>query len=149
MSRYCVTCGEELCDEAVFCSHCGKRVSSMDSTKSKWKKVIEFYIGPCQMILKIFLYLMVGGLIFACMLSGINALVIGGLFFYHFSTTGYILLPTFLASELGIPILSGVPLVFAGITVLFIALLLIVAAVSMIKAIQVRKKKYSAVYKNI
>ncbi|WP_286083025.1 zinc ribbon domain-containing protein [Parablautia intestinalis] len=145
MSRYCVKCGKELRSEAVFCPHCGERVSYTGVTNSKWEAMSENCIGPCQMILKIFLYLMAGGLIFVCMLSGISALVIGGFFFYHFATTGYIFLPTFLASELGISTLCGVPLIFAGITVLFVALLLIAAAVTMIRALMARHKKHTAV----
>ena len=148
MSRYCVKCGKEFRSDAVFCPHCGERVPSTDITKSGWNELAESCIDLCQMILKLFLSLIIGGLIFACMLSGISALVVGGLFFYHFSTAGYILLPAFLASAFGIPVLSGGPLVFAGITILFIALLLIVAAVSMIRAIRGQKKKRLAAYQN-
>lgn len=148
MSRYCVKCGKELHSDAVFCPHCGERVPSANTTNLETKEMVAFCSRPILNILKIFLYLMAGGLIFACMINGIAALVIGGLFFYHFTTAGFILLPTFLVSLLGIETLGGVPLVFAGITLLFIALLLIVAAVAVIRALYLWKKKNPAVYKN-
>lgn len=91
---------------------------------------------------------MLGGLIFACMVNGIAALVIGAIFFYHFATVGFVVLPAFLALELGIGTLSGIFLVFAGITMLFIALLFIVATVFMIRAIMTWRKKGTADCKN-
>lgn len=147
MSRYCVNCGKELRSDAVFCPHCGGHVPSANTTNLETKEMVAFCSRPILNILKIFLYLMAGGLIFACMVNGIASLVFGGFMFYHFATTGFIFLPTFLVSLLGVETLSGVPLVFAGITLLFIALLLIVAAVAVIRGLYLWKKKNLAAYK--
>ena len=141
MGRYCVDCGKELRGDAVFCPHCGAHVPSANTTDLETKEMVAFGSRLILNILKIFIYLMAGGLIFGCMVNGMAALVFGGVMFYHFATTGFIFLPTFLVSLLGVETLGGVPLVFAGITLLFIALLLIVAAVAVIRALSLLKKK--------
>lgn len=145
MSRYCDKCGMEIRQDAVFCPHCGRRVFSPDAVNTEWKEIGGFCSQIALAILKGFLYLLLGGLIFACMVNGIAALVVGAIFFYHFATAGFIVLPAFLVFELGIGSLSGVLLVFAGITMLFIAVLLIAAAVFMIRGIMTWRKKGTAI----
>ena len=34
MAKFCIYCGNELSDDAVFCSHCGKRIESVSEDEN-------------------------------------------------------------------------------------------------------------------
>ena len=134
MGQYCVKCGKELRKDAVFCPHCGQRNTSSVHETGEWTEFGTFLGYLSLGLAKGFLYLLMGGIVFACVVSGIGILVTGAVLLYHFATSGFCILPPVLASVIGIGKLSGPPLAFGGIAAVFIALLLITAAAAVIKA---------------
>lgn len=132
MNQYCVKCGKEIRKDAAFCPHCGQKLSSSASQMDDWSEFGNFLAHSSLGLAKGFLYLLMGGVVFACAVSGAGMLVIGATLLYHFATSGYFMLPAILVPEFGIEMLSGAPLVFGGVVSIFIALLFVIAVISVI-----------------
>lgn len=136
MNQYCVKCGREIRKDAAFCPHCGQRLSSSTRQTDDWNEFGNFLAHSGLGLAKGFLYLLMGGIIFACAVSGVGMLVIGAILLYHFATSGFFILPAVLVPVFGIETLRGAPLVFGGIAAVFISLLFIIAVISVIKAVR-------------
>lgn len=136
MNQYCVKCGKEIRKNTSFCPHCGQKLSPSACQTDEWSEFGNFLAHSSLSLAKGFLYLLMGGIIFACTVSGVGMLVIGAILLYHFATSELFILPAILAPVFGIETLSGAPLVFGGISAIFISLLFIIAVISVIKAVR-------------
>lgn len=134
MNQYCVKCGKEIRKGTTFCPNCGQKLSTSAHQTDEWSAFGNF-LAQCSLgLAKGFLYLLVGGIIFACTLSGIGMLIIGVTLLYHFATSNFLMIPAILTPVFDVKTLSGAPLVFGGVVALFIAILFVVAVISIVRA---------------
>lgn len=141
MELYCVKCGEKIRSDAAFCPHCGQRIGAADRDSGEWSGLGAFLAHGSLGMAKGLLYLLMGGVIFACGASGVGMFSVGAVLLYHFAAKGLCILPPVLASAIGVECLSGVPLAFGGITAVFIAVLFAVTVVSVIRAMRSLRKQ--------
>lgn len=139
MIQYCVKCGKQLRDGAAFCPHCGKAVAISFSGRDDWKEMGGFLARFSLSLAKGFLFLLLGGVVFACSISGVGLLIIGATLLYNFTANGVFVLPAFLTAEFGFEVLGGMPLMLSGIVAVFNALLFAIAAASILKVFFARK----------
>ena len=111
------------------------------------------FLGHSSLSLaKGFLFILLGGAVFACAVSGAGLFFIGAALLYHFTTSGFFTIPSYLAMEFGFEMLRGVPLMVSGVVSIFIALLFVLAIVSILKIFlswkNERDLQKSRLYKN-
>ncbi|MGI5085956.1 zinc-ribbon domain-containing protein [Treponema putidum] len=68
MNQYCVKCGKEIRKDAAFCPHCGQKLSSTARQTDDWNEFGNFLAHSSLSLAKGFLYLLMGGIIFASIL---------------------------------------------------------------------------------
>ena len=133
MEQYCGKCGQEIRRDARFCPHCGQRFAPACREEGGWDALGRFLGRLGKALARGLLYLMLGGAIFACGISGGGMLIAGASLLYSFAASGIFTLPPMLAAAVGFESLGGPMLAFCGVTSIFVALLLVGGAALMIR----------------
>ena len=139
MEQYCTKCGAELREDARFCPHCGARTAKQNNA-DEWDTFGTFLERSSLGIARVFALLILSGLIFVCALCGLELFFVGAVLLYHFAANTALMLPAFLAAETGILSLEGLPLLFGGITAIFIALLFATTAIFAVRLLRTHRR---------
>lgn len=133
---YCTRCGKELHEGAAFCHSCGKSVGTkQNAAVPEWTAAATLLASGSMGFAKCLLWVLGGGMSLACGAAGLGSFVISCYMLYHFAIGVAIKVPLFLASIIPVATLHGFWLVFAGLTGILIALLLLAAALTLGKCI--------------
>lgn len=141
MESYCTKCGEKLRSDALFCTHCGQRISAPAHTSDEWTVFGDFLSFLSLGFANMLLYLIMGGIVLAFGAGGAAALAIGVNLLFRSATGGFCTLPPSLAASIGIESLNGVFLALSGVKMIFIALLLFLVVISIIRGMFTRRNR--------
>lgn len=146
---FCGKCGAALEENQNYCAICGTKIKQEGLNPSLEQKVNRnefqnelindfghFLADFSLMLTRWFLWLLCGGMVFACGISGLNALFICVYSFYCFGVGKAMVIPEFLAEEMEITAISGSYLVFTGIGTTIIAVVLFAAVICMVKGMK-------------
>lgn len=142
MTQYCTKCGAELTGDCVFCPRCGKALPKASDGNCEWGEVGSLLARTCLYFVKGFLFLILGGIVFACSASSFGLLIVGAVLLYHFASGNLWALPSFLVTEPGIHGIGGIPLLLGGIAAIFIAVLFLLGVISIVKVYSLERRKH-------
>ena len=125
---YCPSCGRELPSGAAHCPGCSVRISAGAAPAPAQDGTTRLQSGGGPGPVKGLAALLGGALALACGLSASGLLVVGACLLYCFAQGAAMAVPWFLAEALPIAAVDGGALMFSGVTVLLAAVLLAIAA---------------------
>lgn len=125
---YCPSCGRELPSGAAHCPGCSVRISAGAAPAPAQDGTTRLQSGGGPGPVKGLAALLGGALAVACGLSAAGLLVVGACLLYCFAQGAAVALPWFLAEALPIAAVDSGALMFSGVTVLLAAVLLAIAA---------------------
>ena len=132
MGGYCTKCGAKLKDNASFCSECGASVNSGNA--GNYSVMIELgdlakNLAKVSLYLaKGFAFLLAAGAAAACGIAAIGLVTVSSYMFYQFFISGEAIFPWLFTGSL-----SGFPVLLGGVMTMFIAILFMVATISLIR----------------
>ena len=140
MEFYCTKCGAKLKDNASFCSECGTPVRNADNENDRTMKEFDNLAKDLAKfslhIAKGFAFLLAAGAAAACTIAAAGLVAVSFYMFYQFFVGGEAIFPWLFTGSL-----SGLPTLLGGVMSVFIAILFVVAAISLIRCVKSVGKK--------
>ena len=133
---YCPSCGNELLPGAAHCPYCKIPISTGSEPVSNQKKAVRPQVSGAPGLAKGLTALLGGVLAGPCGLSAAGLLVVGAHLIFRFAQGAAVALPWFLAETLFIDTVSDGALMFIGLTMLLAAVLLSIAAGTLVQELK-------------
>lgn len=138
---YCPSCGKELPPGAAHCPNCGAQISNDPGPASKQSGAAHSQAGGGLGLVNGLAALLGGALAGACGLSAAGFLVVGAYLIYRFAQGTAVAVPWFLANALPIAAVRDGALMFSGLTLLLTAVLLAIAAGTLVQGLKFLLRK--------
>ena len=138
---YCPSCEKELLPGATFCPRCKLQISAGSEPVSDQNRAAHPQVGNGSRLAKGLTALLGGALAGACGLLAAGLLVVGAYLMFRFAQGTAVALPWFLAELLLIDTVSDGALLFIALTILLTAVLLSIAADTLVQRLKFLLRK--------